>query len=291
MRPLPAATLLAVLAAAPLPAQVAEEVLTIPSPRGPIAATLALPEGAEAPPAVLLLHGFTGSRDEMAIPSTDEGIFARTARLLAEAGYASLRIDFIGSGESGGDFADTTFEGQVADGLAALAWLGAEPRVAGDELFLIGWSQGGLVATAVAGRSGVPDAVALWAAVAEPRATFAGILGEEAVEAGLAAGDTPVTVTLPWGAEIGLRQGFFEGLTTFDPTAEIAAYDGPLFVAHGTLDDIVPPSAADLLIAAHDGPSEQWMREMDHSFNVFTDTATLDAMVAATIAFFDAHAD
>ena len=82
--------------------------------------TLALPEALPAP-VVLLLHGFTGTRDEMAIAGTGEGIFTRVARLLAAAGYASLRVDFIGSGDSVGDFADTTFEGQVADGLAALA--------------------------------------------------------------------------------------------------------------------------------------------------------------------------
>lgn len=167
-------------------------------------------------------------------------------------------------------------------------WLGADPRVRGADLGIIGWSQGGLVATAVAGRSQAPKAVALWAAVADPEPAFRGILGDAVVDAGLATGDTPLEITLPWGAVIGLKQPFFEQVLSFDPPAEIAAYRGPLFVAQGTLDTTVLPVNADMLIAAHDGPEEVFIAEMDHVFNVFTGPETLDRMVTATIAFFDA---
>ncbi len=284
-----ALTLFAALAAAPVLAQ-SEEVVTIDTPLGPVIGTLETPAGDPAP-VVLLFHGFTGTRDELAVTGTDEGVFSRTARLLAEQGIASLRIDFRGSGESPGDFADTTFEGQIADGLAALAWLQSNPAVDGERLAIIGWSQGGLVATGVAGRSGAPDAVALWAAVADPETTFAGILGPDALTAGAATGDTPLAVTLPWGAEIGLKQGFFDGLTTYDPLAELAAYTGPLLVAQGSLDTTVLPVSADLLLAAHEGEEVSWTAEMDHVFNAFTGPETLDTMVADTIAFLQPHLD
>lgn len=282
-------TLLAALAATPALAQ-SEEVVTIDTPLGPVIGTLETPAGDPAP-VVLLFHGFTGTRDELAVTGTDEGVFSRTARLLAEQGIASLRIDFRGSGESPGDFADTTFEGQIADGLAALAWLQSNPAVDGERLAIIGWSQGGLVATGVAGRSGAPDAVALWAAVADPETTFGGILGADALTAGAATGDTPLPITLPWGAEIGLKQGFFDGLTTYDPLAELAAYTGPLLVAQGSLDTTVLPVSADLLLAAHEGEEVSWIAEMDHVFNAFTGPETLDKMVADTIAFLQPHLD
>lgn len=282
-------TLLAALAAAPALAQ-SEEVVTIDTPLGPVIGTLETPAGDPAP-VVLLFHGFTGTRDELAVTGTDEGVFSRTARLLAEQGIASLRIDFRGSGESPGDFADTTFEGQIADGLAALTWLQSNPAVDGERLAIIGWSQGGLVATGVAGRSGAPDAVALWAAVADPETTFGGILGADALTAGAATGDTPLAVTLPWGAEIGLKQGFFDGVTAYDPLAELAAYTGPLLVAQGSLDTTVLPVSADLLLAAHEGEEVSWTAEMDHVFNAFTGPETLDAMVADTIAFLQPHLD
>jgi uncharacterized protein len=269
-------------------AQMTEERVTIPSQGKMMIGTLALPEGGPAP-VVLLFHGFTGTRDELPIPGTKDGVFSRTARALAEAGYASLRVDFIGSGESDGEFADTTYEGQVADGLAALAFAQADARVKGDELRIIGWSQGGLVATAVAGRSDVPKAVALWAAVADPVSTFTAFLGPEVMAAGQATGDTPLVIKLPWGAETSLKQAYFEGVATFKPTEEIASYAGPLFVAQGTLDTVVPPASQEMLLAAHEGEEEAFTREMDHAFNVFTSPETLDEMVAATIGFFDAH--
>ncbi|MGL5008950.1 MAG: alpha/beta hydrolase family protein, partial [Paracoccaceae bacterium] len=278
----------ATLLLAPFPAMATETEVTIPSPLGDIIGTLNTPDGVPAP-VVLLFHGFTGARDELPVATTEEGVFSRTARMLAEQGYASLRIDFRGSGESPGEFADTTFEGQIADGMAAMEWLAANPAVRGDDLAIIGWSQGGLVASAVAGRSGTPDAVALWAAVADPAESLGGILGAEVMTAGAATGDTPLKITLPWGAEIALKQGYFDGIMAMDPVAEIAAYQGSLFVAHGRLDTTVLPAAAEKFITAHEGPEELWMAEMDHVFNAFTGPETLDQMVAATIGYLDAH--
>ncbi len=90
-----------------------------------VVGTLNVPKAATKPPVVLLLHGFTETRDAFPIRSVNEGVYARTARLWAERGIASLRIDFRGSGDSDGDFADTTVNGQVRDGLAALDYLQA----------------------------------------------------------------------------------------------------------------------------------------------------------------------
>lgn len=279
---------LALLAVLASPALAREETVTIDTPLGPVIGTLETPTGDPAP-VVLLFHGFSGSRDELPVATTDEGVFSRTARLLAEQGIASLRIDFRGSGESPGLFADTTFEGQVADGLAALSWLEANPAVDGQRLAVLGWSQGGLVATAVAGRSDKPDALVLWAAVADPEATFGGILGAESLAKGLAAGDAALPVTLPWGAVVELKRGFFEGIATFDPPAELASYEGPLFIAHGSKDTTVLPTAMDTFLQAHNGEEASWTAEMDHVFNAFTGPQTLDQMVGETIAFLKPH--
>ncbi|MFN6054945.1 MAG: alpha/beta hydrolase family protein [Paracoccaceae bacterium] len=275
------------LLAAPVFAQ-SEETVTIDTALGPVIGTLETPAGDPAP-VVRLFHGFSGVRDELPVANTDEGVFSRTARLLAEQGIASLRIDFRGSGESPGAFADTTFEGQVADGLAALDWLEANPAVDGQRLAVIGWSQGGLVATAVAGRSDKPDALVLWAAVANPEESFGGIVGAETIAKGLEAGDAALPVTLPWGAVVELKRGFFEGVTTFDPPAELASYAGPLFIAHGTKDTTVLPAAVDTFLAAHEGEESKWVAEMDHVFNVFTGPETLDQMVGETVAFLKPH--
>ena len=128
-----------------------ETLLHFPVQGQRVTGTLCLPQGAPAP-VVLMVHGFTGSRDEMAVTGTGEGVFSRSARRMAQQGLASLRIDCRGSGTSEGDFADTTYEGQIADALAALQVLSHEPRVQGGRAALLGWSQGGLVAACVAAR-------------------------------------------------------------------------------------------------------------------------------------------
>lgn len=246
--------------------------------------TLCLPSGAPAP-VVLMLHGFTGTRDEMPVTGTGEGVFSRSARRMAQQGLASLRIDFRGSGQSEGDFADTTYEGQIADALMALQVLQAEPRVQGDRIAVLGWSQGGLVASAIAGRTNVPVAVALWAALADPQESLGALLGAEVVAKGLTAGETPVRIKMIWG-DIALKQGYFEGMRDFDPPAEIAAYQGPLFVAHGTKDVDVLPHAADKFLDAHDGPQQAYLAEMDHSFNATQGPQMLDTLLDRTVAFY-----
>jgi uncharacterized protein len=265
-----------------------EEIVTFKVDGQNVVGTLALPDGGPKP-VVLLFHGFTGVRDELPIKDANEGVYKRTARLLSEAGYASLRIDFRGSGDSKDIlFSDTTFEKQIADGLAAITFVEGDARVDGQKLGIVGWSQGGLVASAVAGRSASPDAVVLWNAVAKPVDVFTGLLGAEVVAAGLKVGDQEQKIKLPW-AEIALKQGFFDGLYAIDPTKEISAYKGPLMVVNGTEDTLVAPATGDLFLAAHDGVEEKYTDKMDHVFNAFTGPETLDKLVGATVTFLKAN--
>ncbi|MEP0945098.1 MAG: alpha/beta fold hydrolase [Rhizobiaceae bacterium] len=256
-----------------------------------IVGTLTLPAGDPAP-VVLMLHGFAGARDELRTSYVEEGVFTRTANRLAAAGYASLRIDFRGSGDSVADltFSQTTFESQILDARAAIEYLKDSPLVQGNKINLLGWDQGGLVASAVAGRTGLPNSVALWSAIVDTVDTFAEILGEKALVDGTQAkADQPVKATLPWGVEIDLNGGFFHQVERFNTAAEIASYSGPLFVAQGAKDELVSPESAAILIVAHDGPEKPWIYEMDHVFNVFDTDTTLESLISATFEFLNEY--
>lgn len=270
-----------------------EETITFEVYGMTVVGTLNLPDGVADPSAILLLHGFTGSRDELEIPAVGEGIFARAARLWAEDGIASLRIDYRFNGDSDGEFADSTLQAHVADGLAALDWLAGSGRVDPGRLALVGWSMGGAVGAAVAARSGHEvDAAALWAPGVNMAASITMLFGPEVVKEGLQAGSDAVVATLPWGAEIELRQPFFESLFTLDPVAEIARYDGPLFVAVGTNDDVVfpQPASGQVLLDYHAGNEQElFVRPMDHVFNAFEGVEQVDELIAATGAFIAAR--
>lgn len=286
--------LTAVLLSAPAMALAAEERVTFTVEGMTVVGTLNLPDGVENPPAILLLHGFTGSRDELEIPAVGEGIYARAARMWAEDGIASLRIDYRYNRDSDGDFADSTINAHVADGLAALDWLAESGRVDASRLGLVGWSMGGAVGAAVAARATHSlDAVALWAPGTNMASAIALMFGADKFKEGLASGGEPVTVTLPWGAEIALKSGFFESLYAIDPVAEITRYAGPLFVAVGTKDDVVfpQPISGQVLLDYHTGEGELYVREMDHVFNAFAGVEQVDELIAATGDFIRKHMD
>lgn len=272
----------------------AEKVIDFQVDGKKIVGTLNVPDGVTKPPAILLLHGFTGSRNELEIPAVKEGIFARAARMWAEKGVASLRIDFMGSGDSEGDYADTTMQGQVNQALAALDFLAAAPEVDKDKLALVGWSMGGAVGSAVAARTEQElDAVALWAPGTNMGSAMTFILGPDTVKKGLAAGDAAVEGTLPWGAKVSLKGPFFQSLYLIDPVAEISEYDGPLLVAVGSKDDVVfpQPAAGQVLLDYHEGDEELIVWPMDHAFNAFENAETVDKLVNATGDFIAKHLD
>ncbi|MEZ5670487.1 MAG: alpha/beta fold hydrolase [Alphaproteobacteria bacterium] len=266
---------------------VTQEIVTLTVDGQAVIGTLALPGDVERPPVALLLHGFTGSRDELPIANTDEGVFSRTARRLAEHGVASLRIDFRGSGESDGAWEDTTFTGQTRDALAAIDWLAGDARVDGERLAVIGWSQGGLVAAGAAAADPRVDTLVLWAPVAHPLATYPPLMGADTVAAGLASGGAPVHVALPWGAEFDMRTPFFEELYLVTPLASIAHYPGPLLVIVGTRDTIVQPQPLEgrSYLANHDGPEELLVLDTDHVWDAFGGPDMVDEMALWSLAW------
>lgn len=252
-----------------------------------VVATLATIDGNPKAPVVLMFHGFTGSRDELPINGTKEGVFSRSARLFAETGYASLRIDFRGSGESDGKWADTTFSGQIKDGIAAVDWLKASNQVDGTRISILGWSQGGLVGTHVASARPEVKSVTLWAPVVTPLLTYAGLLGNDTVAKGLSSQpDTEIAAKLPWGAETVLKAAFYKEMPTTSAIAAAAHYDGPLQVIVGSQDTVVAPQPASgqVLLNYHDGEERLDVFDTDHAFSAFTGPEVIDGkMVPATV--------
>jgi dienelactone hydrolase len=280
-------TLLAVILMAGFNAavQAAEKTVDFAVDGQKVVGTLSLPDGVASPPVILLLHGFTGSRDELEIPAVKEGIFERAARMWADKGVASLRIDFRGSGDSDGVYEDTTLDGQVNDALAALDFLAAGGEVDKTKMAVVGWSMGGAVGSAVAGRTTHPlTSVTLWAPATNMASSLTFLMGPDFVRKGLASGGEPVTGKLPWGADVSLRTGFFESLYKIDPVAEITKYHGPLLVAVGSKDETVfpQPAAGEVLLGYHDGPEELLVWPMDHVFNAFENAETVDKLIAKT---------
>ena len=108
-------------------------------------------------PTVLMLHGFGADKDE------GGDMFRRLAEKLEGAGYASLRIDFAGTGDSTQPWMQNNFDGMVADATTALSWLSAHDSVDADRIGVHGWSIGGRVAATVAGSDDRVRTLSTWA--------------------------------------------------------------------------------------------------------------------------------
>ena len=152
-------------------------------------ATLTLPEGKGPHPAVVLISG-SGAQDRN---STLLGhpLFHVLADHLTRNGFAVLRFDERGVGETGGVFSGATSEDFADDVEAAVDYLLSRHEVDRSRLGLIGHSEGGMIAPMVANRRkeisylvllaapGVPN-IELMAAQNEAIARSAGVSGKAA---------------------------------------------------------------------------------------------------------------
>ncbi|WP_353827669.1 alpha/beta hydrolase [Agromyces sp. SYSU T0242] len=133
-------------------------------------------EPADAPVAAALLIPGSGPVDRDSDHKRMRlGVSRDLAHALADAGVASLRYDKRGIGASGGDFLAAGLGDNVADAAAALAAL--RDRFPGRPVFVVGHSEGGIIAARVAADdSGLAGAVLL----ATPGVTGAEMLAWQA---------------------------------------------------------------------------------------------------------------
>jgi len=105
-------------------------------------------EGAQ--PAALLISGSGPIDRDSDMKRLQIGVMGRLAGHLAAHGFASLRFDKRGVGESEGEYRSAGFHDNVADARAALAALRSRPEIDPDRIFVIGHSEGALIAMALA---------------------------------------------------------------------------------------------------------------------------------------------
>ncbi|QUS58837.1 alpha/beta hydrolase [Pseudovibrio brasiliensis] len=247
-----------------------EQVVAIPVGDQKIIGTLAGSTSVGAP-LLILLHGFHGSRDELEITGTSEGLFARMARVLAEVGYATLRVDFRGSGDSDGAWEDNTFESQTKDAIAVVDWVRAQRNLSFSKLILVGWSQGGYIAGCAAIKRPDLDGIALLAPTVHPRKTFRHLVGEKVRTcAALVDPDHLVSAEFPWGTKIQIKARFFQDLPEVPPVLERSGFVSPMLVVAARHDRVIfpQPTSSEIWLRRHLGAKQLTVLETDHVFGV-----------------------
>lgn len=205
----------------------------VSGPEGRIAYTITLPKGFNTAtdhcPMVILMHGIFSSKGFIPMPQIAQG--------LARAGIGSIRFDFDGHGKSDGRKQDMTIEKEIADAQAVWGYVQTLPYVS--EVGLLGHSQGGVVASMVAGRlatSGTPPAGLVL--LAPGSVIKDACQGGKFFNARFDPGDPPRYIRCLGFYKLG--RDYLLSTQHLDIYGTASAYQGPVLLLHGDHDNIVP---------------------------------------------------
>ncbi|MDO6747360.1 alpha/beta hydrolase [Gilvimarinus sp. 1_MG-2023] len=126
-----------------------EEAVRIQSGDIELAGTLCLPGKAGRFPAVLMVHGSGALDRNENTRGQSLNTFNAIAHALADAGVASLRYDKRGCGSSSGSFIHAGHRDLVQDATECLHALAGFSNVSADELYILGHSEGCIIAPQV----------------------------------------------------------------------------------------------------------------------------------------------
>lgn len=243
-----------------------------------LAGSLRLPAGAGPFPAVLLITGsgpLDRNSDHRRLPI---GVSRQLAEAFAARGVASLRYDKRGVGASTGTFLAAGLTDNIADARAALDALGGRPEIDPDLVFVVGHSEGAVIATALAAREDARIAgVVLLAGAARTGAAnlrwqVAAItpslpapvrallrlmrtdLAAKAAKNHERLRRTTTDVVRIQGRRINAR--WFREYLDYDPAADLARLRMPVCAVTGGKDLQVPPEDLERIAALVPGPVE-----------------------------------
>ncbi|HET7580276.1 MAG TPA: alpha/beta fold hydrolase [Bacillales bacterium] len=200
-------------------------------------------------PVILYCHGFTGNK------TGGNRMGVELGRKLCEKGYVVVRFDYVGSGESEGEFeTDTHFTGWLKDLRTVLSWVKGLDQVDPSRIALIGHSLGGALVTHMASIEKTIKCVCALAPVTYLEENFRGIiLGTELWERSRKG----ERIENFYNKCYSLSPSFVQDLVKYNIIASASRVNCPFLIVHGKQDQAVPPAnSLDLLGNIKSGQKE-----------------------------------
>ena len=269
MKVLTVFALSATMLLASISAKAETQTLTIDGSKGKLAAIIQKPAIAatQKVPMVIMMHGFGGNKGGNA---QRPSMFDKIADKLEAQGIATIRFDFFGHGESEGEFWQHTVPIEIEDALKVYEYVRDLRYVS--TVSVLGHSQGGVVASMVAGKLGAEIKCAVLMAPAA-------VLRDDAIRGStMGAQYDPLNLEGDYIEMFGGRAklGTEYIRTAFSlPIYETAAnFKGALCVIHGTGDRTVPYTYG--IRYADQSPNAELyiLPGEDHGFNKDLERAT-----------------
>ena len=184
------------------------------------------PEEGRAFPTVIFFHGFTV--DKVGMMRLHE-LFARAC---VAAGFACVRFDFYGCGESDGDFSEMRLSDEINQAEAIYHWTRQQDFCDPENTFLTGHSMGGLITGIVSARVS-PKAAVMWSPA--PMVYY---------DASGRAGAVPTAYQDIYDiGGLGLHREFLEDARHINAIEASRGYTGPVLLIHGDQDEKAPVAA------------------------------------------------
>ncbi|HEY6328628.1 MAG TPA: alpha/beta fold hydrolase, partial [Blastocatellia bacterium] len=193
-------------------------------------------------PTVVILHGVKKNRTDV----------IRTAIILGRAGFNILVFDGRGHGNSGGRYVTYGFY-EKRDVDCALKWLVEQKKIPAGSIGLAGESMGAAIALQVAASN--PLVSAVWAD--SPFASLRRITAEYVRKVT----HLPEVVLSPvlWTTiKMANYRGKFD-IELVDPLSVAASITCPVYMVHGTADQLISPEHSEMIFGALTGKRELWM--------------------------------
>ncbi len=228
-------------------------------------------------PAVIMLHATGADKDGAG------GGFKNIAPQLAAEGIASIRIDFMGSGESTEDYARYSYSTAMSDVDTTADYLVSLGVIDPERIGLLGWSQGGTDALLAAANNDTYASVVTWAGSINLEHRVTDQMRADAERQGYA------TLSLSFGGSLRLGKQWIDEVDATNVLEKVAEIKAPILAIAGTSDTIVlPQAAADIINASTNKDSKRYTIEnADHIFNIFSgDRTAYEALCRETINWF-----
>jgi uncharacterized protein len=239
---------------APAGAAYTAEHVKVSTPEGHVlAGTLTRPRNRQGKVAVAIMISGSGAqdRDEALAGMRGYRPFREIAEMLALRDVAVFRYDDRGYGESTGVHATSTSADFANDTRAVVAYLRKRPDIDADRIFLIGHSEGGMIAPMVAAEDNKLRGIVL---LAGPAYTGRRILQYQSQQAAAALENKTAaerdSIIAGYTAaldQIGADQPWVRYFRDYDPVPHLQKVRIPVLVVHGATDRQVTADQAEVI--------------------------------------------
>jgi len=207
-------------------------------------------------PTIIIYHGFGGNK------MGPHFMFVKFSRVLADLGFASVRFDFAGSGESDGEFIDMTLSGELEDAENILEYVKSLDFVDTERIGVVGFSMGGAVASMLAGLHNKDiKSLCLWS----PAGNMAEIVINDFLGHGYGS-----LLSNGYYEYDGLLIGkkFVDDIKNADIYNVASNYRGNILLLHGNSDEVVSLSASEKYLETYGNKAKLTVIDgADHLFS------------------------